>query len=240
MESTKAKGLVLFSRDYQESDKLLTILTLEHGKITVKAKSVRTAKSKLKMYAQSFCFADFELTKKSDMYILTGVNAIDSFFGIVSNIDKFESGFKILECVDKVCRAGERYVELFVETLKALKTLCYTEINPDLVVIKYLTDLLSYEGFRLNLDRCSACKSKFVGKIYLNMEQGELVCSNCKTTDCIEIAPAVYNSIRIVSNSDYELLGNIKLKQPIIQQALNLLVKNFENKFSCRLKSTKL
>ena len=49
MESTKAKGIVLFSRDYQESDKLLTILTLEYGKITVKAKSVRTAKSKLKI-----------------------------------------------------------------------------------------------------------------------------------------------------------------------------------------------
>ena len=64
MESTKAKGLVLFSRDYAESDKLLTILTLEYGKITVKAKSVRTAKSKLKMYTQSFCFADFEFTKK--------------------------------------------------------------------------------------------------------------------------------------------------------------------------------
>ncbi len=240
MESTKAKGIVLFSRDYQESDKLLTILTLEYGKITVKAKSVRTAKSKLKMYTQSFCFADFEFTKKADMYLLTGANGIDSFFGIVSSIDKFESGFKILECVDKVCRAGEKYVQLFVETLKALKTLCYTDIDPNLIVIKYMTDLLSYEGFKLNLDRCSQCKSKFMGKIYLNLNQGEFVCSTCRTPDCIEVAPAVYNSIRIVSNSDYELLGNIKLKLPIVDQAIKLLVKNFENKFSCKLKSTSL
>lgn len=240
MQNTKVKGLVLFSRDYQESDKLLNILTLEQGKITVKAKSVRTAKSKLKMYAQSFCFAEFELTKKQDMYLLTGVNPIDSFFNIVSDIDKFESGFKILECIDKVCKTGQTYVEVFVEALKALKTLCYTDISPDLITIKFMTQLLSHEGFKLNLDRCSMCKSKFVGKIYLNIDEGELVCSNCHSPNCVEIAPAVYNGIRLIANSEYELLKNLKLKDNIVASISSVLVGNFENKFMCKLKSTRL
>ncbi len=240
MENTKVKGVVLFGRDYQESDKLLTILTLEQGKITVKAKSVRSAKSKLKAYAQSFCFAEFELTKKHDMYLLTGVNSIDSFFGITTNIDKFEVGFAILEIVDKVCRDGQTYVELFVETLKTLKTLCYTDISADLVLIKYLTAILSYEGFKLNFDHCTACKSRFAGKIYLNLDQGEFVCNNCKSLDSIEVSPGVYNSIRLVANCDYDNLINLKLKPIILNQAQKLLIANFENKFMCRLKSTKI
>ena len=70
---------------------MLTILTLEKGKILVNARGVKKPKSKLKAFCQSFCFADFELTKSSNGYILTGVNQIESFFDLTSNIDKFKS-----------------------------------------------------------------------------------------------------------------------------------------------------
>jgi len=38
---TKVKGIVLKSIDFKDNDKLLTILTLEKGKITVKARGVK-------------------------------------------------------------------------------------------------------------------------------------------------------------------------------------------------------
>ena len=76
----RAKGLVVASRDIGEKDKLLTILTLEYGKLTCKARGVKAPKSKLKMQTQPFCFADFEMVKSGGNYTLTGGNIIDSFF----------------------------------------------------------------------------------------------------------------------------------------------------------------
>lgn len=240
MENTKVKGIVLFSRDYQENDKLLNILTLELGKITVRAKGVRTQKSKLKMYTQSFCFAEFEIVKKQDFYVLTGVNPIDNFFNIVSDINKFESGFKIMEILDKTCKVGQTYVELFVQALKVLKTLNYSSINADMLVIKFLLSLFDIEGFGLNFDRCPRCKTKFIGKIYFDLDEGIITCENCKGENSLLITPAVFNATRLIKNAEYELLSNIKLKPEIIVSALNLLVLNFEKRFMCKLKSAKL
>ena len=66
---TTVKGIVLKTKDYKDSDKLVTILTLEKGKILVKARGVKKTKSKLKAFCQSFCFADFELVSSSGIFI---------------------------------------------------------------------------------------------------------------------------------------------------------------------------
>ena len=51
----RVKGIVLRARDYKESDKILTLLTFEKGKISVKARGAKKAKSKLKAFCQPFC-----------------------------------------------------------------------------------------------------------------------------------------------------------------------------------------
>ena len=68
---TIVKGIVLKTKEYKDNDKLLTILTLEKGKILVKARGVKKSKSKLKAFCQSFCFADFELVSSSAGFVLS-------------------------------------------------------------------------------------------------------------------------------------------------------------------------
>ncbi|MBR2070656.1 MAG: DNA repair protein RecO, partial [Clostridia bacterium] len=57
----KVKGIVIKSKDVGEADKLITLLTAEEGKISVKLKSVKKAKAKLKFAAETFCFGEYEL-----------------------------------------------------------------------------------------------------------------------------------------------------------------------------------
>jgi len=234
--STKVKGIVIKARDYKENDKLLNIFTLEYGKITVQARGVKTAKSKLKPFCQSFCFGDFELTKTGAMYLLTGVNQVDSFFDITANIGKFGCGCGILEIVDKVCQPCATYPRLFIVCLKALKALAYGNSDRQ-VLAKFLLDVLALEGFKLNLERCGVCKSPFMSKIYLNLDDGEIVCTACKKQNNIAVSPAVHSAIEILSGNDYEKLPTIKLNDTILNEAQKLAVTNFNDKFMCKLKA---
>lgn len=234
---TKVKGLVISSKDFGEKDKLVTILSLEQGKLTCKARGVRAAKSKLKMQVQPFCFADFELASNGNNYTLTGANIIDSFFDIVSNIDKFEYGYAILEILDKISKENEDVSSSLIFGLKVLKELCYGELSPKLLFLYFLLNIFREEGFGLNTDRCSICKSKFVGEIYLNLTSGELVCSPCKDYESILIPPAVFSCIRLVNNMDIDDLNTLKLKDEYVSSAISLLKKDFESKFMCKLKS---
>lgn len=233
------RGIILKTSDYKEADKLLTILTLEKGKIMVKARGVKKPSSKLKAFCQSFCFADFEVVESKGGYILSGVNQIESFFDLVLDIDKFSVGGKVLEVLDRICVENESYTALFVESLKALKTICYKEGKEKLALCKFLFELLNYEGFRLNLNKCSTCKSALVGDLFLDTKSGEVVCTACKTYDCVPLPRSDFSAIKILAQTDYDNLVTVKLSDKILDSTLNLLITNINLKFDIRLSQIK-
>lgn len=55
----KMDGIVLRETEYQEADKLLTVLTREHGKVTLKARNVKSRRSPLKAACQLLAFSEF-------------------------------------------------------------------------------------------------------------------------------------------------------------------------------------
>jgi len=234
------KGIVLKASEYKDADKMLTLLTLEEGKISVKARGVKKSTSKLKPYCQSFCFADFELAESHGMYILTGVNHIDSFFDLTTDYEKFSYGYAVLEILDKVCVESQTYVPLFIDSLKCLKALSYSTLDPRLVLSKFIINLLSYEGFNLNLNKCSHCKLDFAGGIYLDYMAGELLCPACKTFDSFEIDKSVFATMKILSNNDYDNLNTIKISKNILDKTLDALTKDLCLKFEFKLNSLKL
>ena len=234
------KGIVLKANDYKDSDKILTILSLDEGKISIKARGVKKQKSKLKPYCQSFCFADFEVASTHGMYVLTGVNHIDSFFELTTDYDKFSYAYALLEILDKICVENVSYVHLFIDSLKCLKSLNYTTLSPSLVLCKFIINLLADEGFNLNLAKCSKCKSEFIGGIYLDYLTGELLCPACKSYDSFEIEKSVYSTMKILSSNDYDDLKTIKIAQPILDKTLHALMHNLSLKFDIKINSLKL
>ena len=234
------KGLVIRASEYKESDKLLTLLTLEKGKIVVKARGVKKQTSKLKPYCQSFCFADFELADSHGTYVLTGVNLIDSFFDLTTDFDKFSYACAVLEVLDKVCVESEKYEPHFISALKTLKAINYSSIDPRLVLSKFMLDILHLEGFAFNIDECAHCEEKLSGNIYIDFATGELVCDNCKTSESFLLEKSVYSTIKILSNATYDNLSTIKISKNILDKTVDVLSKNLSIKFDIRLNSLKL
>jgi len=237
---TSVKGIILKTKDYKESDKLVTILTLEKGKLLVNAKGVKKPKSKLKAFCQSFCFADFELTKSANGYLLTGVNQIESFFDLTSNIDKFSYAFAVLEIADKICFENQVYVDIFIECLKCLKQLNYTDVDPKLIFSKFILSLLKYEGVNLNLNKCNNCKTPFVSDVFLDMKTGEVLCVACKNIDCVKLDKAVFSVLKILSREEYENLSTIKINSNIIDATIKHLLQHLRYKFDIYVKSIEL
>lgn len=237
---TTVKGIVLKTKDYKDSDKLVTILTLEKGKILVKARGVKKPKSKLKAFCQSFCFADFELVSSNGVYILTGVNEIENFYNLTLDIDKFSYAFCVLEIVDKICAENQEYVGVFIDCLKTLQQMNYSKSDSRLILSKFILNLLNYEGFNINLDKCSSCKTPLVSDLYFDLNRGEVLCPACKTFNSVELEKSVFSALKILSKCDYDKLETIKFSQQILDKTLSLLVKNINYKFDIKLNSIEL
>ena len=63
--TSKINGITLYGVNYRDNDKMLTIFTLEKGKIGAACRGVRKANAKMKQIAEPFCFAEAEIGRAS-------------------------------------------------------------------------------------------------------------------------------------------------------------------------------
>lgn len=225
MASTKVKAIVIGGTNIKEKDKLITIFSLEQGKMVVSMKGVRGEKAKLKSAKEIFCFGDFVIEEGKFSKIVTSVDIIDNFYLLSSNIDKYYEGCAILDIINKITTDQPNHL-LFIETIKALKTLCYDDVKKYYVIDKFLVNLFKNTGYAFLTDKCSCCGGTLNIK-YFNFEVGEVVCPMCKNGITEQIAPATYTALRILDQTDYEKLPSVKFGGMAEVQAFNLLSKNY-------------
>lgn len=233
MDTIKVKAIVLSSADYKEKDRLVTLFTIEHGIMQVVMKSVKTQKAKMKFAKEPFCFGEFIISLPSK--IITSVEVEDNFFDVTRDIDKFYIACAILDTIRTIVVPGEKNIELFIETLKAIGAIAYNGVNDKYVLVKFLLAVFRSMGYSFALDKCSTCVQKFIGKRYLNLDFGEIVCTGCKSGNCMEISARCHSCFKILSETSYDKLNTIKLALKSEDEALNVLNINFERRFNKKL-----
>ena len=225
MASTKVKAIVLKGNNNKDKDKLLHLYTLEQGKMIVSMRGVRGEKAKLKSAKEIFCFGEFVIEQSKNTNIVTAVDIIDNFYDLSKDIEKYYEGCAILDIVDNMFQ--EINPPLFVNIIKAIKTLCYDKVKKYYVLDKFLIEIFSAMGYSFLTENCSSCKAKLSSR-YFNLEIGEIVCPSCKTMTCIPISDACYSSLRLLNNTPYERLVTLKLGGNGEVQAFDLLSKNYQ------------
>jgi len=74
----KTDGIVLREVAYQDSDKLLTVLTREYGKLTVRARGVRSSRSRSKAACQLLAYSEMTLYEKGRWTMLDAADTSSS------------------------------------------------------------------------------------------------------------------------------------------------------------------
>ena len=225
MASIKLRGIVLGGTNVKEKDKIINFYSLERGKMALSMRGVRGDKAKLKSAKEIFCFGDF-LIEEGKTNIVTGVDIIDNFYDISSDIDKYYEGCAILNIVSLV-GTTQPNPPLFIEIIKALKTLCYENVKKYYIIDKFLLSVFAALGYQFLTDYCSNCANPF-DKIFFNLEYGELLCSNCSNAMSISVSKDCFEVMKKLAMSEYENLKNLNLSERGLKEAFNLLCKNFE------------
>ncbi|MEG1430104.1 MAG: DNA repair protein RecO [Oscillospiraceae bacterium] len=84
----KTTGIVLREVDYKESDKILTVLTAEGGKRTVKARGCRGKSSRTAAACQVLVYSDLTITEYRDFFTLGEADSLEQFWNLRSDLDK--------------------------------------------------------------------------------------------------------------------------------------------------------
>lgn len=151
MSAIRTKAVVLRRTNYGEADRILQLLTPEHGKISVIAKGARREKSKLAGGIELFAVSDISVRQgRSDLGTLTGAKLETYFEHIIEDYDRMQLGY---EAIKQINRASETvtepaFYELLVSTFAALND---DTIRPELIEIWFRLQLSILLGLGLNL-----------------------------------------------------------------------------------------
>lgn len=147
MKQFPATGIVLRRTDYGEADRIITVLTAEHGKIRLFAKGVRRAKSKLAGGIELFSISELHLIKgKKDIDTLVSSRLMHHYGNIVKDLDRTELAYKMLKTIEQTLEdsAGQEYFEILNESLAALDN---EKIDLRLINASFAMRVLSTLGY---------------------------------------------------------------------------------------------
>jgi DNA repair protein RecO (recombination protein O) len=159
MPSYTATGLVLHRLNTGETDKILTLYTREHGKLSVIAKSARKAGSRLTGATELFTETRFLLASGKSLEIVQQTEIQESFPGIRADLEKLARATYLCELLDRLTQESDalQSPELYDLLLSALYLLQRAETYPDAVVHAYELRLLAAIGYAPALENCVRC-----------------------------------------------------------------------------------
>lgn len=123
MKQIVTQGIVLRRINFQEADRIITVLTPDYGKIRLMAKGVRKQKSKLAGGIELFSISDITyLPPKKEIGTLVSSRLKAHYGNIVKDINRTMLGYELLKRIDRATEDGpeEEYFNLLEQTLIGL------------------------------------------------------------------------------------------------------------------------
>lgn len=152
------RAIVLSRIDYAEKDRIITVLTQNHGKLKAIAKAARSPKSKLAGGIELFAQNKMLLKRsKTDLYILASAR-MEKYFGeIAKNIEATNYIYEMSRLINKNTpeAEGKEYYPLLINLLESAKA---EKISLTLIKIWFELKLLRSQGFlpNFNTDKTGA------------------------------------------------------------------------------------
>lgn len=174
------RGLVLREVNYKESDKILTVLTEEGGRRTVKARGCRRKNSPLAASAQLLVWSDMTLFEYQDYYTLNEASSLDQFWGVKGDLVKLALGSYFAEVAETVAEEGVPDPPILPLLLNSLYAMDKLDKPLPLVKAAFELRLLCLSGYEPLLDACAVCGVSDPAEPRLHLKEGVLHCAACR------------------------------------------------------------
>lgn len=181
--SYRTQAIVLKHREYGEADRVLTLYSLEHGKLQAIAKGVRKLKSRKAGHLEPFTLVALQLAKGRTWEVVAQAEAQKNFQNIRKELSLTAQAAYLLELVDRFSYEEGPNRALFQTLAEGLQRLD-DGFAPETVVHYFELRLLSLIGFKPELNRCLACESEIKPEAqYYSPKLGGVLCPKCFSAD---------------------------------------------------------
>jgi DNA repair protein RecO (recombination protein O) len=176
-------GVVLRTYRLGEADRIIVLMTEEHGKVRAVAKGVRRTSSKFGARLEPLTHVDVLLWQgRSDLDIVNQVEVIDTNRPVREDLSRVAKGLALLEVTDQIAQERHPDRRLYAMLVGALRALSDSANNATLVAPSFFLKAIALEGASPMLDACASCGEPdgAVELVAFDLLEGGALCRRCR------------------------------------------------------------
>lgn len=235
-----ADALVIRSKQFGESDRVLTLFSREWGKLQAVAKGVRKPKSRQRAGAQLFTYGDYLIYRGKSLDTVSQCSPRESFPHLWSDLDRSFAATGIVELLDISTIPAQPNSELFSLTLTCLFLL--EHFDPNLVLCAYALRSMTLLGYRPSLEGCAECGGSVKGeRLFFSSVAGGTLCGNCLQNNSGRwIRAGSVAFMRHLIRADITKLDRLRWSEWMRQEIMETLRIYLEHRFERPLKAWRM
>ena len=189
MPTYRDHAVVLRTHQLGEADRIVTLLTRDHGKVRAVAKGVRRASSKFGSRVEPFNHIDVQLAVgKGALDVVAQVESLHPS-RLAEDYHAFTAAEVLVETADRlVAEEHSPALQQYRLLLGALLALQRGRPEASLIVNSYLVRALAIAGYAVSTKECAGCGSYDVR--WFSPQGGGGMCPNCRTSGSVPLGPA--------------------------------------------------
>ena len=243
MEPKKSEGIILRTRDFGESDRIITIFSSLYGTLKGVAKGARRSSKRFVNSLNIFSLVDiqFRARRSGDLVWFDSCELIDGYPGIRSDYNLLLKASIMVEMTEILFPLNVQSIEMF-QLLKFALDAVSNKKNTQETLIFFQIQAMNIGGFGINISRCSFCGRKYEGKgrALFHPPSGSIVCLACEkeSTSIPGLSPNTVNVLRQFQSSDLSC-NNLECEVEALSELRQVLKAHIDHRIGKKLKAAK-
>lgn len=233
MKEHNTTGFILSRRNLKDSDKIITVFTLEFGKVSLIAKGVKKPKAKLQSQLEPLAEVRFRYLGSGSIPILVGAQALSANQYFSVDMDRRISALFISEIMDLISLEGQPNKELYLLYKTCLQNLLETK-KVLLSVIYSMINIMKLSGIEPRIDKLKANPDAF-----FDFDEGT-VSSQIGGNKSSRISAESAKLWMVCLKYHKKTVDNLAVDQSVLNESFMVLADYLQYHYAKKLKSIKV
>lgn len=201
------EAIVLRTRKLAEADRIITLLTRQHGVVRAVAKGVRRTSSRFGSRLEPFTHVDLQLAEGRNLDTITQADTKSPFGEAISaDYDRYTAASVMLETAERlVAEEREPSVQQYLLLIGGLRVMAAGEHRPTDVMDSFVLRSLAVAGYAPSFDGCARCGLEGPHRSF-HPASGGVLCSDCRMPGSAHPAPTTVVLLGALLSGDWPVV----------------------------------
>lgn len=221
----RTEAIVIRRSDFGEADRLLTLFSVDRGKLRAIAKGARKPQSRKTGHVELFMRSKFLVAEGRDLDIVTQAEMIAAYPHLRDDLVRATYAAYTVELLDRFTVEDDPHRDIYALLQQTLEALA-GEDDVLLAARYYELRLLSLTGFQPRLFNCVACGEAIREEDqFFSADLGGLLCPGCYEADprARQVSAVTVKVMRYLQTRSWETVRQLQLRPAVLHEIERVL-----------------